>query len=62
MPSNPDNKKRSDGKQFGGKAAQRQAKAYKATSKVTKRHKEVGNGSERLGARRIWGMLFGDDD
>lgn len=58
---NPANKKRSDGKLTGGKAVQRQAKAYKATGKVTGRHMELGGGSKKLGARRIWGMLFGDD-
>lgn len=58
---NPDNKKRSDGKLFGGKAVQRRAKAYKATGKLTSTHMEVGKGSERLAGRRLWGWLFGDD-
>jgi len=59
---NPDNKKRSDGKLNGGKAAQRGAKAYKATGEVPPRHMEVGDGTKNLGGRRIWRLLFGDDD
>ncbi len=59
---NPDNKKRSDGHLFGGKAAQGRAKAYKATGKVTSRHPEVGNGTKNLAALRIWRKLFGNDD
>jgi hypothetical protein len=59
---NPDHKRRSDGKLLGGKNAQRTAKTYKATGKVTSTHKEAGKGSSELTARRIWRMLFGDDD
>jgi len=59
---NPDNKRRSDGGLFGGKAAQSGAKAYKATGKVPSRQMRIGTGAENLAARRIWRMLFGDDD
>jgi len=59
--ANPDNKKRSDGKLTGGKRVQPQAKAYKATGKVVSRSMEVGGGSKKLAARRIWGWLSGDD-
>lgn len=58
----PENKRRADGKLLGGKAAQRQMKAYKATGKLTTRHPEVGGGKKDLAARRIWRMLFGDDE
>lgn len=60
--ANPDNKKRSDGKLFGGKDRQRQAKEHRATGKVSDTHKEVGKGSANLRARRIRRMLFGDDE
>lgn len=60
--ANPDNKKRADGKLPGGKATQRAAKIYKATGKVPPRNMEVGNGTKRLAARRLWGFLFGDDE
>jgi hypothetical protein len=59
---NPDNKKRSDGKLPGGKDVPRAAKAYKATGKVPTRNMEVGTGSKNLSRRRIWRMLFGDDE
>jgi hypothetical protein len=60
--SNPDNKRRSDGTLLGGKAAQARGKAYKATGKLVSRHPEVGGGTGKLAAKRLWGMLFGDDD
>jgi hypothetical protein len=59
---NPANKKRSDGKLTGGKAAQGAAKAYKATGKVPSRNMEVGGGTKNLAMRRLWRMLFGEDE
>lgn len=59
--ANPDNKKRSDGKLFGGKKVQPLAKAYKATGRLGTRNMEVGNGSKKLRLRRLWGMLGGGE-
>lgn len=62
MGSNPDHKKRADGRLLGDKASQRQAKQYKATGKVSPSHRTVGKGAQELGGRRIWKWLFGDDE
>ena len=59
--ANPDNKKRSDGKLFGGRKVQSGAKAVKAKGKLPKANMEVGKGSDKLMLRRLWRMLGGDD-
>lgn len=60
--SNPDNKMRADGTLLGGKAAQRQGKAYKASGKPGSRNMEVGRGSRDRAIDKLWKWLNGDDE
>lgn len=60
--SNPDNKRRSDGTLLGGKAAQRQGKAYRASGKSGSRNMELGRGSRDRAVGKLWKWLTEGDD